>query len=164
VSEKKADKQRYWVTYLLKHLDEGATFSPQEIHLTFIPWFVTGADNKQVIDSFSKLFSGEKAFNVSIGKSYEFKNGRKIPVNLVGPSKEILALHKKALELFSSLESRWAVKNPYVDDEFIPHIRRRPGHNLSEGDKLKISSISLVAARRRGDDIRTVLARIDFDG
>jgi hypothetical protein len=91
VSEKKADKSRYWVTYLIKDFEVGETLG----------WF-----------------------------------------NL--------------------LNARWAVKSPYVGEQYIPHIRRRAGHNLSEGETLEISSLTLVCANRRGDDVRNVIAKVNF--
>jgi 2'-5' RNA ligase len=163
VHEKKADRQRFWVTYLLKDLEEGSTFKPQEMHLTIIPWFVTEKGTSEVVLSFRQLLSGSRSFMANIGEIYEFKSRRKIPVNMIEPSKDLLNLHMKILKWFSLLEARWAVKNPYVGNEYIPHIRRRPGHNLMPGQNLKIDSLSLIGAYRRGDDVRTVLAKVNFD-
>jgi 2'-5' RNA ligase len=163
VNEKKADKPRYWITYLIKDLKEGATFKPDALHLTIIPWFVTDKDNSEVIKLFRRQFAKEKKFKVFVNGAHEFKSRRKIPVNIIYPSSEILALHKKAINYFDSLEARWAVKNPYVGEQYVPHVRRRPGHNLSEGDNLEISSVSLISAHRRGDDLRTVAAKVELE-
>jgi 2'-5' RNA ligase len=162
VSEKKADKQRFWITYLLKDLKEGDTFSPDLLHLTLIPWFVTDKDSGEVVKSFREHFSGRKSFKITINGHDEFKNTRKIPVNLITHTREIDDLHQKALQFFELMQARWAVKNPYVDTDYIPHVRRRPGHNISEGETLNINSLSLVSARRRGDDLRTVAAKVNF--
>jgi 2'-5' RNA ligase len=149
------------VAYLLKDLAVGNTFKPDLLHLTIVPWFVTELDDEEVIKSFSERFSNDKALDVTIGEEGEFKNKRKILVNFVKPSLDILSLHTKALEWLEELETRWAVKNPHVGPEYIPHVRRRAGsHNLSEGEALHISSLSLVRAHRRGDDIRTVAAKV----
>jgi 2'-5' RNA ligase len=163
VSEKKADKQRYWITYLLKDLEEGANFKPELLHLTIIPWFVTYESTQEVIDLFRERFSGKKPFKVAVKEPIEFKSRRKIPVNLISRTDDLFALHEEALRLFDQLEARWAVKNPYVDEDYIPHVRRRFGHNISEGESLNIDSLSLVSARRRGDDIRTIVAKVNFD-
>jgi 2'-5' RNA ligase len=162
VQEKKADKQRYWVTYLLKDHKEGVTFKPQEMHLTLIPWFVVNQNNDEVVESFRKEFAGEKVIKLRVGEVHEFKSRRKIPVNLIEASTEVIHLHEKTMNWFDALEARWAVKNPYVGTDYIPHIRRRPGYNLIEGSKLQIDSLSLVSANRRGDDLRTVIARVNF--
>jgi 2'-5' RNA ligase len=159
---KKADRLRYWLTYLLKDLDVGTTFKPDALHLTFIPWFISEEPHEEIIKSFYDYFSNQKAFTVMVGQTHEFKNKRKIPINLVKPSAELLALHGKTLDWFGQLEGRWAVKNPHVGDDYIPHIRRRQGHNVNEGDRLNISSLSLVTAARRGDEVRTVAARVRF--
>jgi 2'-5' RNA ligase len=162
VSEKKADKPRYWITYLIKDYKEGDTFKPVALHLTIIPWFVVNRDDNEVKQSFREQFGGLKKFKVFVNGTHEFKSRRKIPVNIIYPSSDILALHKKALDFFDSLECRWAVKNPYVGEQYVPHVRRRPGRNLLEGDELEISSLSLISASRRGDDARTVAAKVDF--
>jgi 2'-5' RNA ligase len=162
VSEKKADKSRYWVTYLVKDLEVGATFKPTARHLTIIPWFVTDLSNDKVIKSFQGQFPGQKPFSITIGEHTEFKNERKIAINLILTSSELQNLHKEALDWFSFLDARWAVKSPYVGEQYIPHIRRRSGQNLSEGDSLEITSLSLVGANRRGDDLRTVIAKVNF--
>lgn len=158
--EKKADKQRYWLTFILKDLDIGATFKPQALHLTIITWFVTEMTDKQVVESFKKTFSSEKVLNLTIGQQDEFKNSHKIAINHIKPSPDLVSLHHKALDWMESLEGRWAVKNPHMGKDFIPHIRRRQGRNLSEGGKLRVDSLSLVRAYRRGDDLRTVAAKV----
>jgi 2'-5' RNA ligase len=163
VSEKKADKQRFWITYLLKDLNEGANFSPDILHLTIIPWFVTDKSTEEVINLFREQFSGRKSLKVSVNEPIEFRSRRKIPVNPVSRSNELFALHKEALHFFDLLRARWAVKTPYVDEDYIPHVRRRFGHNVSAGDILDVSSLELVGARRRGDDERTVIAKVKFD-
>lgn len=162
MAEKKADKPRYWVTYLLPHLPVGAHFNPGELHLTILPWFVTEIGDKKVVNSFYEWFKNQPAFDITVGRAKEFKHKRTIPVNLVQDSPELLNLHKMAMDWFKWLAARWAVKTPYVEDEFMPHIRRRPGHNLSQGDTLHIGSLSLVRAHRRGDELRTVAAKVEL--
>jgi hypothetical protein len=57
VSEKKANRPRYWITFLLKDLAEGATFKPDALHLTIIPWFVSDKDDIEAINTFRKQFA-----------------------------------------------------------------------------------------------------------
>jgi 2'-5' RNA ligase len=149
-------------TYLLKDLEVDEAFKPTLRHLTIIPWFVTDEGSEEVVKSFKDQFSSQKSFKITIGRYTEFKNRRKIAVNLTLPSAQLKNLHDKALEWFTILNARWAVKNPYVGDQYIPHIRRRVGYNSSEGEELEISSLSLVEANRRGDDLRTVIAKVNF--
>lgn len=162
MNEKKADKLRYWITYLVRDLPEGSTFKPHALHLTIITWFVTAASSDQVVKAFRDQFSDESAFNVTVDKETIFRSAHKIPVNLVSPTEKLVGLHNKALNLFTSLEARWAVKHPYSSHDYLPHIRRRQGYNLTEGDNIEVSSLSLVSARRRGDDERTLLAKVKF--
>jgi 2'-5' RNA ligase len=160
---KKADRPRYWLTFLFKDLDVGEAFKPDVLHLTIIPWFVTELPDDQVIKSFKQFFSGQKALEIKVGEQGEFKNKRRIPVNFVEPSSQITELHQKVLDWFSQLDARWAVKSPHVADEFMPHIRRRKGRNFSQTEKIKLDSLSLVSAYRHGDDLRTVTAKVKFN-
>ncbi len=161
--EKKANRPRYWVAYLLKDLPVGATFKPHLLHLTIIPWFVTELAEKEVVDSFYESFSTEKPFEITISEVDEFKHKRKILVNLIHSSPEARHLHQETLKWFDGLGARWAVQNPHVGPEYIPHIRRRQGYNLLEGQKIRIASLSLITATRRGDELRTVAAKVNFD-
>lgn len=163
VSEKKADKLRYWLAFLLKDLDVGQTFKPDILHLTVVPWFVTQLPDAEIRKSFYQHFTSQKAFEISLGRQADFKNKRKVSINLIKPSRQILSLHQMALDWFSKTEARWAVQNPHVGTEFRPHVRRRPGHNLSAGETVMFSSLSLISARRRGDDERTVIAKVKFN-
>jgi 2'-5' RNA ligase len=162
VPEKKADKPRYWITHLLKDLDVGSTFKPDALHWTIIPWFVTEMEDEEVVLSFHKWFDGQPPFDITIGQADEFNHKRKILISRITPSKEVLNTHQLALDWFAELEARWAVKNPHVGPDYIPHIRRRQGHNVSEGEVLPINSLSLVRAHRRGDDLRTVAAKVEL--
>lgn len=162
MGEKKANKSRYWITYLLQELPVGANFKPEALHLTILTWFVTDMEDQVVVESFLKRFSNQSAFDVTVGPLEEFRHKRNIPVNLVLDSGDLMNLHKLALVWFRQLEGRWAVKNPYAQDEYLPHIRRREGQNLTEGEALHIDSLSLVRAHRRGDDLRTVAAKVEL--
>ena len=157
---RKAEQPRFWLTFLFKDLAVGDIFKPDILHLTIIPWFVTEMPDEEVIKSFKKKFSGHKSFEITVGERGEFKNKRRIAVNYLAPSRQIVSIHNDALDWLSDIEGRWAVKNPYVADDFVPHIRRRKGHNFSEFEKIELTSLSLVCAFRRGDDRRTVAAKV----
>ena len=163
MSDKKADKPRYWLTYLLKDLAVGKTFKADVLHFTIVPWFVTELPEEQVIKTFLRAFSSQKKFAIIVGGKDVFKNKRQISISLIEPSSEVQSLHQQALVWLDEINARWAVKNPYVGAEFIPHIRRRRGRNVSEGQAINLSSLSLVRAYRRGDDSRTVAAKVIFD-
>lgn len=161
---KKADRPRYWVTFLFKDLGLGSTFKPDALHLTVIPWFVTELTEEEVIKSFKLRFAGKKQFDIKIGKIHQFQNGHRVSVNLVQPLRRLKALHKETLDWMLELGGRWAVKNPYVGKDYEPHIRRRRGYNYSEADHIQLNEIVLVKAHRRGDDLRTVIAKENLAG
>jgi len=160
---KKAERPRFWVAFLFRDLAAGETFKPDVLHLTVIPWFVTEVTQEQVIKAFVNKFTRLKQFEITIGETGEFKSRRRISVNFVAPSPWITDIHARALDWLAELQGRWAVKTPHVGDDYIPHIRRRKGHNFSEFEKVRLTGLSLVSAFRRGDDQRTVIARVGFD-
>lgn len=164
MSELKTEKYRYWLTYLLEDLPVGAAFEPGDLHVTLIPWFVVPPDVEATLaKTFELAFSGHKAFDLKVNGEVSLGPRQDISVFLLDSRPEIYELHKKALGWFESLEAKWAVKNPYVGDEFKPHIRRRPNTYLHKGDKIHFNSLTLVQALRRSDNVRTVKAKVVFD-
>jgi 2'-5' RNA ligase len=160
---KKADRPRFWVTFLFKDLAVGETFKPDMLHLTVVPWFVTELSQEEVIRAFKQNFAGQKPFEITVGELTEFKNRRRVSVNKIKPTRRLKALHDGALRWMQDLEARWAVKIPFVAKDYVPHIRRRRGYNFSESSVIPLKSLNLVNAFRRGDDLRTVIAKVEFD-
>lgn len=165
MNESKPKKYRYWLTHLLRDLPAGAEFSPGELHITVIPWFVVEPEVELELNkSFIENFSGQAPFEVSIGGEVSLGPRQDISVFLLEDSQEITQLHNQAVEWFEKLNARWAVKHPYAKDEYIPHIRRREGNLLRPGDKVNFNSLSLVRALRRADEVREVAAKAVFNG
>jgi hypothetical protein len=162
VSDSKVKKYRYWLTYLLDDLPVGAKFQPSKPHLTFINWFVVDIPEDKLIESFYKNFDGRSAFSATIGSDLYLGPRDEVSVIAVEPVPAILELHAEGLNWLEKIEARWAVKNPYNGDEFIPHIRRREDITLKPGDILKVNSLSLIKAIRRPDDGREVAAKVLF--
>ena len=161
--DKKTEKYRYWITYLLKDMPVGGRFNPGVLHITVVPWFVTDMAEASLIQSFYDQYSGLSSFDVQVGRQTKFKHKREVQVNLVEPIPEILQLHATTLNWINEIGGRWSVKNPHVGDEYVPHIRRRPGNRLSEGQRLHISSISLIKALRQDSNEREVVAKALFN-
>jgi hypothetical protein len=163
MNEPKKGKYRYWLPFLLEDLPVGANFKPGVLHITFITWFVADLPEEELIDSFYETFSGRQAFDIKIGRDLHLGPHEDVSVVSVEPTSQTLQLHADGLNWFEKIEARWAVKNPYMGDEFIPHIRRRSDTNLKIGDIMKINSLSLVKALRRPDDVREVAAKVLFN-
>jgi hypothetical protein len=162
VSAKKT-KQRYWITFLLDNLGEDKNFPPGVLHLTIIPWFVTDIPEQEVIKAFNSIFLGLPKTDIKIGSLSDFGPNDEVGVRLVEYSPDLFKIHNSALELFNKINGRWAVKNPYVGDDFKPHIRRRSADQIKEGDILYLKSLSLVKANRLEDNIRTIAAKVDLE-
>jgi 2'-5' RNA ligase len=155
-------KLRYWIAFFFKNLEVGDGFKPGLLHLTVITWFVSDYGSQEVENAFERDFARQRGLTINVGGIADFKHKRKVTVNLVKPTPKLLGLHQKALDFFTRLNGRWAVRSAHMDDEYIPHIRRRPGKGYKEGDELKIDAIYLIKAARTEDGQRTVAAKVDL--
>lgn len=159
----KTKPYRYFIVYLLKNLAEGVRFTPQEMHITILPWFALETDEKQFIDWFYTHFDRLHPFDAYVGEQKFFGPKKDVPVSIIEPRDEFWRLHELALSWFGELGARWAEKDPYVGDDFVPHIAQRHGFVLEENQKFHITSLTLVRAKRREDHIRTVAAKAMFN-
>jgi 2'-5' RNA ligase len=156
-------KQRYWITFLLEDLASGKIFQPGVLHLTIIPWFVADILEQEVVKIFRSSFLDSPKIDAKIGSLSDFGPNDEVAVNLIENDSDLFKIHEQALELFNKINARWAVKNPYVGDDFKPHIRRRSEvADIKQGDILHLKSLSLIKANRQEDNIRTVAAVIDL--
>jgi hypothetical protein len=159
---KSKTKQRYWITFLLDELPYGATFHPGLLHLTVVPWFVTDLPYDEVVRMFNQEFQGLSKFEILIGVKVNFGPRKNVPVSLVRINDDLLQIHDRSLHWLDQIEARWAVKNPYVDDQYKPHIRRRQGIKIAEAESIKLNAIYLITANRQEDDIREVAAKVNL--
>ena len=160
---KKTDKYRYWLTFLLADLPVGAIFQPGILHITIIPWFVVEIDESKLRKSFNKAFGHIQVFDVRVGEKAVFGPDRDVPVNLIKDAPEIIQLHKLALDWFGQVGARWAVQQPHVGNEYVPHIRYRRGSDLTQGSRLHLDSLTLVRALRSEDGQRSVAERATLE-
>lgn len=164
MSALKNEKYRYCLFYLLKDVPEGGNFSPEDLHITIVPWFVVEPDVEiSLLNSFKNQFSNIKQFKVTVGSEVSLGPREDISVLLVNPEQQTHNLHQKALDWIDFLRARWAVKNPYVAEDYKPHIRQRENISLKPGDELCFNTVYLVRALRRADDFRLVLGKVVLD-
>ncbi len=161
MSDKKIKKLRYWLAYMLDEMPAGTVFKPGLLHITLLTWFVLEMEENKLVKSFTDEFIRQQPFDVKTGKKTSLGPKEDIPVNLLTGS-GIRQLHAKSLEWFERIGARWAVKDPHAGDQYLPHIRRRPGTHLKEGTLLHINSLSLIRATRQEDGRREVAARVIF--
>jgi hypothetical protein len=155
-------KVRWWLTFLIEDLPVGTTFGAEALHLTVLPWFVTDAVSElEILRTFTQTFRDVVPQEIITGQIEELGE-REVPVNLVEPVDQLTIIHERALVWFSDIGGRWALKNPYVGEDYRPHIRRRAGTTLRSGDKLTLTNLSLIRASRTEDRMRQVAARIEF--
>lgn len=163
MNESKTKHYRYYISYLLDDLEVGAKFKPSALHITILPWFAIETDELPFLNWFYKHFDRVKAFEGVVGEPMMFGPAKDVPVNLIGPKDQFLQLHRLALSWFGALGARWAERDPYVGDDYNPHVAQRHGFVLEEGQKIMINSVSLFKANRRPDQIRTVAAKAKLD-
>ena len=159
MSDSETKPYRYYIVYLMDGLPLQATFKPSALHITILPWFALETEEKTFIKWFYSHFDVVQAFEAEVGEQRLFGPRKDVSVNLIEPKTSFLDLHKLALSWFGQLGARWAEKDPYVGDDYLPHVAQRRGFVLTEGQNLLIDSLTLVKARRREDHIRTVAAK-----
>jgi 2'-5' RNA ligase len=160
VSESNHSKQRYWLALFLEDLDVGQLFGPGLLHVTVLPWFVSDLTEAELIDSFNSEFNTIKKFEIKISEIAHFGPDHAVTVNLVEPEPNIMQLHQQALAWFERIRHRWAVARPHVNEDYRPHIRRRPGSELNQDEIININYLYLIAADRFENNIRRVAAKL----
>lgn len=153
---------RYFIVNLLRDLAVGDTFTPQELHISILPWFALETDETSFIRWFYRHFDQLAAFEATVGELKMFGPKKDVPVHIVEPHGKFQVLHELALSWFGALGARWAERDPYVGDDFIPHVAERHGLKLETGQKLLIDSVVLVKAKRHEDHIRTIAAKAEL--
>ncbi|MBI2592229.1 hypothetical protein HYW36_02010 [Candidatus Saccharibacteria bacterium] len=140
----------------------GTKFTPSELHITILPWFALETDEKTFIDWFYKHFDGVQRFDAMVGEPRMFGPKKDVPVNIIEPRTQFLKLHELALSWFGELGARWAERDPYVGDDYKPHVAQRRGFVLTEAEKFRVSHLVLIRATRREDHMRQVAAKAIF--
>ncbi len=158
----KTKPYRYLIAYLLEDLPIGAKFKPSALHITILPWFALEADEGPFLTWFYDHFDRIPVFNAMIGARKLFGPKKDVPVNLMEPERKFMQLHHTALSWFGKVGARWAERDPYVGDDYVPHVAQRHGFILEEGQTLPITFLTLVKAARREDQIRQVAAKAKF--
>jgi 2'-5' RNA ligase len=160
VSESK-NKLRFWLVIFKDDMPVGTEFKPGKLHITVLPWFVSNRTNEEVVESFRRFEFGSQ-FKLKVDSKAMFGPKKNVPVNLIEESDDLRKLHNASLNWLELIDGRWAVKNSYVGSEFKPHIRRRAGTRLADGQTIDVKRLALVEASRNEDDIRRVSAKVDL--
>lgn len=163
MNESKTKPFRYYISYLLDDLPIGATFKPSALHITILPWFALETDEGPFLTWFYDHFKEKQAFMATVMQRRLFGPKKDVPVNLIEPSDRFLEFHNLALSWFGQVGARWAEKDPYVGDDYLPHVAQRQGFVLQEGQQLLINSLTLFKATRREDHIRHVAAKAQLN-
>ncbi len=153
---------RYLIAYLLDDLPIAARFQPSALHITILPWFALETPEEPFIKWFYKHFDQVSAFKATVDEKKMFGPKKDVPVNLIEPEAKFLELHKLALSWFGKVGARWAERDPYVGDDYVPHVAQRRGFVLEENQTLPISNLTLVKATRHEDHLRQVAAKAVF--
>jgi len=163
VNELKTSQHRYTAAVLLNDLPIGAHFKPSELHITVLQWFALETDEGLFLNWFYEHFAHLPAFDATAGERALFGLKKDVPVSILEPQEKFMELHKLALSWFGAMGARWAEKDPYVGDDYIPHIAQRHGYVIEQNQIIHIASLSLFKASRDKDDVRLVAAKAIFD-
>lgn len=159
MDESKTSPYRYLIAHLIDELDVGDHFKPSALHITILPWFALETEELPFLNWFYKHFQDVPSFDAVSAQRAMFGPKKDVPVSILEPEAEFMKLHKLALSWFGAVGARWAEKDPYVGDDYIPHIAQRRGYIIAENQVINIGSITLFKASRREDQVRTVAAK-----
>jgi hypothetical protein len=159
VPELKTNKHRYLIAHLLNDFPIGAKFKPSELHITVLPWFALETEEGPFLNWFYEHFGNLPAFEATADRRALFGPYRDVPVSILTPQDKFMELHRVALSWFGAVGARWAERDPYVGDDYVPHIAQRRGYVIEDGESLPVSSVTLIKASRREDHIRIVAAK-----
>lgn len=158
-NELKTKPYRYLIAYLLDDLPIGAKSNPSFLHITILPWFALETDEGPFLTWFYKNFDRLQAFTATVGERKLFGPNRDVPVSLMEPQPKFMELHTLALDWFGEVGASWAERDPYVGNDYLPHVAQRQGYVLTQGQQLLINSVILIKAARRENNIRQVAAK-----
>lgn len=162
MNESRTDRHRYSIAYLLDKLEVGDSFKPSALHVTILPWFAIETNEQPFLDWFYKHFDEVSAFEAVAASRAMFGPRLDVPVSIMEPTAKFMELHQSALSWFGAVGARWAERDPYVGDDYIPHIAQRSGYLINEGQKFIVNSLTLFKADRRQDQVRVVAAKAEF--
>ncbi|MEK7096234.1 MAG: hypothetical protein AAB896_03030, partial [Patescibacteria group bacterium] len=145
----KTKPYRYFIAYLLDDLPIGAKFKPSALHILILPWFALETDEGPFLTWFYDHFDRVPAFNATVSERKLFGPKKDVPVSIMEPERKFMQLHRLALSWFGKVGARWAERDPYVGNDYVPHVAQRHGFVLEQGQTLPITSLTLVKAARR---------------
>jgi 2'-5' RNA ligase len=151
------------IAKMLDNLAIGDTFKPSALHITILPWFALETEELPFLNWFYKHFKSVEAFDSIAASRTKFGPKKDVPVTIMEPKEKFMELHQLALSWFGEVGARWAERDPYVGDDFIPHIAQRRGFVVEEGQKIHIGSLTLFKAKRHDDQVRVVAAKAVFN-
>jgi hypothetical protein len=160
VSESGTSAYRYLIATIIdEDLPVGAKFKPSVLHITVLPWFALETEEGPFLNWFYKHFENFESFKAVASKRAMFGPRNDVPVSILTPQDKFMDLHTTALSWFGALGARWAEKDPYVGDDYVPHIAQRRGYVIGEKQNIRIGSVSLWKASRHEDQVRIVAAK-----
>lgn len=163
MNESKTNRYRYLIAYMLDDFEVGDRFKPSALHITVLPWFALETAELPFLNWFYKHFKEVQAFEATADRRAIFGPYHDVPVSIMEPADKFMELHKIALSWFGAVGARWAEKDPYVGDDYVPHVAQRRGYVLEDGYKLHVGSVTLYKADRREDQVRHVAAKAIFN-
>src|SRR3972149_571048 len=162
VNESKTKHYRYFISYLLDDLDIGAKFQPSALHIITLPWFALETDEGPFLNWFYDHFDRLQAFDAVVGERKLFGPKKDVPVSIMEPQRKFMQLHMLALSWFGKLGARWAEIDPYVGNDYVPHIAQRRGFVLDERALPPISCHPSVGRRADPAVSRQLPAKAQF--
>lgn len=136
--------QKYVVAHFFEDLDTGYNFSAREwpLHITLLPLFVLNSSIAELDKKLEILCTQLHPVKTSVIGHEMFGEDRNIPVSLMDPTPEVIALHTM---LVDTIKGEVLFDHPqFIGPGFRPHVSNSPVGQLNENEARRIDSLTLV--------------------
>lgn len=150
--------QKYTVVCFFAVQDLATNFRASDwpLHVTILDTFKTDWPLDKLTEELEKLVSATATFDVMPTKQAMLGPDKDVPVKLLLPDDDLLALHDKLLEL--SDEGSFVYNTPeFVGKGYLPHATDQKDSSLKIGRRYHLDSISLVDMFPGSDHMRRAI-------
>ena len=151
---------KFLPAFFVEEVELGQTFARGEwpLHMSYFPP-VNASFQPQLATRLREYVNPMAPFIAQVGEDALFGPDRDVPVKLVEPSKELLAVHRALVSVLHYLPHPAQYRTP-----FNPHVSvKEDGPQLETGDTIEIGGFSIVETLPNSSTWQ-VLAKIGLKG
>lgn len=156
-------RNEHVVAIILEPAKVGYEFTDWPLHITIVPWFPCN-DERRLDKILEQLAKTHTCFEVNVGGTEKFGPNRNVPVNLIDESEELTKLHWTVFKVLQ--ENNFGIhQKEFIGEGYRAHISQQKHGKMNKGQKLKISSFTLVKQvrlKRTGTMVKTIVKNYEL--